>query len=513
MDNTEPLVFSFDFGTQSVRAMLVDKHGKIVALERQKYHPAYYSSQIGYAEQSFDNYYKYACIASNKLKEANKKLFDNIICVTITTIRDTFTCTDENGKPLRDFILWLDQRREENHEKMPIGKQILFRMVGMEYALEKQSEICRPAWIKQNEPELWAKTKKFSNISAILNARLTGNYVDCNASCIGHVPFNYKKRTWMKKNELTFKLFGLEEDKFVKIVEPTSTIGTITKKASQETGLREGLPLIASGSDKGCETIGSGVMNDYSAALSMGTSATIQFATKKYVEPATFLPAYPSPNPEFYNPELQVMRAGWMFHWFIENFGFEDNLIAQKEGVSPEHIINRQLDKVPLGSGGLILLPYWNAPLKQPEARGSILGFMPDHTKYYIYRAIIEGVVFTLYQGFKTLEKNSKHHTKYLVISGGSSVSETICQIVADIFNLPIKRSRESEACGLGSSMCGFVGMGVYKSFDEAAENMIGYCKTYEPIKENHQQYEKIYQTRFKKIYPSIRGVYKNYIK
>ncbi|MCB9499066.1 MAG: hypothetical protein H6689_00785 [Erysipelotrichaceae bacterium] len=61
--------------------------------------------------------------------------------------------------------------------------------------------------------------------------------------------------------------------------------------------------------------------------------------------------------------------------------------------------------------------------------------------------------------------------------------------------------------------MCGFVGMGIYKSFNEAARNMVGYAKTYEPIKENHQEYEKIYQTKFKKIYPSIRGVYKNYIK
>lgn len=288
---------------------------------------------------------------------------------------------------------------------MPLSKQILFRLVGMEYALEKQREICRPAWIKENEPAIWDKTKKFCNISAILNAKLTGNFVDCNASCIGHVPFNYKTRSWMKKNELTFPLFELEADKFIKIVSPTSEIGKITAKASKDTGLKEGLPLIASGSDKGCETIGSGVMNDYSAALSMGTSATIQFSTKKYIEPAKFLPAYPSPNPDFYNPELQVMRAGWMFSWFIKNFGYEDKLIAEMEGVSPEHIINRQLDKVPLGSGGLLLLPYWNAPLKQPEARGTILGFMPDHNKYYIYRAIIEGVVFTLYQGFQTLEK------------------------------------------------------------------------------------------------------------
>src|SRR5574344_2322253 len=138
MPNTEPLVFSFDFGTQSVRAMLVDKEGKIISLVREKYNPPYYSKEIGYAEQSFDTYYKYACIAAKKLKEENKEIFDNIICVTITTIRDTFTCTDEKGKPLRDFILWLDQRKAEKHQRIPFVSQILFRLVGMEYAIERQ---------------------------------------------------------------------------------------------------------------------------------------------------------------------------------------------------------------------------------------------------------------------------------------------------------------------------------------------------------------------------------------
>ena len=141
MPNTEPLVFSFDFGTQSVRAMLVDKDGKIVSLVREKYNPPYYSKKIGYAEQSFDTYYKYACIAAKSLKEKNKKLFDQIICVTITTIRDTFTCSDEKGKPIRDFILWLDQRRATHHEKMPLYKRILFKAVSMDYEIGRAS--CR----------------------------------------------------------------------------------------------------------------------------------------------------------------------------------------------------------------------------------------------------------------------------------------------------------------------------------------------------------------------------------
>lgn len=512
MESKEPLVLTFDFGTQSVRAMLVDKKGKILSIVKTKYQPPYYSKKLGYAEQSFDLYWESACSTCQALKKQANDLWDQIICVTVTTFRDTFTCTDENGKPIRDFMLWLDQRKAKADEKMPILQRILFNLVGMGYALVCQREVCRPFWIKENEPEIWEKTKKFGSISAILNAKMTGVYKDSKASVIGHVPFDNKNKRWMTPKDLTYPVFGLEPDKYTDLIDPCEIVGYITKETAEKTGIKEGLPLIASGSDKGCETMGSGVMNDYSAALSFGTSATIQFSTEKYVEPSAFLPAYASPNSKLYNPELQVLRGCWMISWFINNFGYDDKLKAEKEGTSPEHELNKHLNEVPLGSGGLILLPYWNAPLKLPEARGTIVGFMPDHNKYYIYRAIIEGIGMTLYQGFLELEKKSKHQTKYLVISGGGSNSESICQIMADIFGLPVKRTVESEACGIGSSMCGFIGMGVYKDFDEAGSNMVSYVKTYEPIQENHNQYLVIYNKKFSKVYPNVKKIYKSYL-
>lgn len=507
------LIITYDFGTQSARCMIVDQKGNILAIDKEKYKEPYYSLKMGYCEQSFDVYWEYACKASQALKENNKELFDKAIGVTVTTFRDTYTCTDENGKPIRDFILWLDSRKAKCEKPMPFKQKLIFGLVGMNYPLQCQRQMCRQTWIKENEPEIWEKTKKFGSISAVINAKLTGNYSDSTASTIGHIPFDYINKCWMGPKGLTFPIYNLETDKLTNLVNPLDIVGYITEEASKETGLKKGLPLIATGSDKGCETLGSGVMNDYSGSLSFGTSVTIQYSLDKYVEPSAFLPAYPAVNPKLFNPEIQIYRGCWMISWFIQNFARREQIEAEEKGVATEVILNEYIKEVPLGCNGLILLPHWNPPLKLPEARGTIMGFIPDHNKYYLYRAIIEGMGYTLYDAYLQLEKRTKHHTKYFVISGGGSNSDEICQIVCDILGIELKRTKETEASGIGSSICGFVGLNVYKNFEEAVKNMVSYNKTFTPDKENHEKYLQIFNKVYKRIYPQIRPVYKNYLK
>ena len=290
----DKIIIVFDFGTQSTRCMLINSKGEILAQEKEKYEPAYYTTKLGYAEQSFDNYYGYACKASLKVKEKNKELWDKAIAVTSTTFRDTFTTTDKDGKPTRDFILWLDTRRADAKKPLPFLQRTLFKLVGMEYNIKSQRGLCRQTWIEENEEELWNKSEKFASIQAIINARMTGNFVESEASCIGHVPHDYKKGGWMKKNELTYPIFGLNPEKLVPLKETLSTIGYITKECSLETGIKEGLPLIATAADKACELVGAGIKDDEAVELAFGTSVSIEYLCNKYIEPAPFFPAYPS---------------------------------------------------------------------------------------------------------------------------------------------------------------------------------------------------------------------------
>ena len=150
-----PLVLTFDIGTQSARAMLVNPSGDIVLKAQKKFSPPYYSKQPNWAEQRPDFYWESICEVSRALKQGAGELWNDIIAVTSTTIRDSSICVDQNGAPLRDMILWLD-KRESNHP-LPPAKETLFKAIGLKEAIDLQKNCAACNWIMENEPEIWEK--------------------------------------------------------------------------------------------------------------------------------------------------------------------------------------------------------------------------------------------------------------------------------------------------------------------------------------------------------------------
>jgi sugar (pentulose or hexulose) kinase len=505
----EPLVLAFDIGTQSTRAILFDKKGNLIGKNKIEFTP-YYSLKPGWAEQNPDLYFEKMCEASNALKARFPEEWERIVAVSVTTIRDTSVCIDKQGKPVRDVILWLDQRMADIKFQISKGKKFLFSLVGMKEAAEIQAGQGKCNWIRLNEPDNWAKTDKYIMLSGYINLRLTGKLVDSVASQIGHIPFDYKNKRWMSPKDIKADLFPVEEEKRYELVQPGESMGEISPEASELTGIPAGIPVIASGSDKGCETLGTGCIGDGIAALSFGTTATIQMTSKKYVEPQTFMPAYPAVLPDAYNDEMQIYRGFWMITWFKEQFANKEVEQAKKMKCSPEQLLDERLKEIPPGSEGLILQPYWSPTLKSPEARGAVIGFSDNHTRAHLYRAIIEGIGYGLYGGMKEMERRLKYKIKMVTVSGGGSSSDAVCQITADMFGLPVKRVQTYETSGLGAAMAAFVGIKAYNSFEEAIENMVHYSVTFEPDMANHKIYADIFKNVYSKIYKQLKPMYKN---
>ena len=357
---------------------------------------------------------------------------------------------------------------------------------------------------------IWSKTYKYLQVAGYLNFKLTGKFTDSIASQIGHLPFNYKKFKWSSSGDINYKIFPIEKEKLPDIVKPGEIIGEITKKAGTETGLPANIPVIACGSDKGCETIGMGVINNEMASLSFGTTATVQTTTEKYFEPLKFMPPWPAPIPGHYNPEVEIFRGYWMITWFKREFGHEEIIKAKKKKVVPEEILNELLKQVPAGSMGLIVQPYWGPGLKEPSAKGSIIGFGAIHTKAHIYKAVIEGLAYALLEGMRKIEKSGGFKIKKVAVSGGASQSDEICQITSDIFNLPIVKGRTYETGGLGAAIITAVGIGEYNSFDKAIKKMVRYRKTFLPNAQNSKIYQKFYKDVYLKMYRSLKNLYKD---
>lgn len=507
----DPIILTFDLGTQSARAMLIDKKGNIRDIVQRRFTQPYVQRNVDWAEQDPKFYLDELAACSRDLIKRNSLLVNNILGVTLTTMRDTCVCIDHQGNALRDCIVWLDRRRCKKLDPLPVRIKMIYQSVGMLEAVNLQREISACNWIMNYEPEIWKNTWKFLFISGYLNYHLCGNCVDSVANMIGHIPFDSRTRTWMGKHNIKRYVFDIEKSKLSNLVEPGEILGKISASAATKFGIPEGLPLIATGSDKGCETIGLSCNNSDSIAISLGTAATVQCTLNRYVEPLPFIPAYPAVLKNHYNPEIQIYRGYWLVSWFKKEFANKECEEAKYKGISAEQLLNERLSEIEPGCNGLMFQPYFTPGLEMPNARGSIIGFNDSHTRIHIYRAIIEGINYALIDGLKTIEKRAKFKAKKIYIAGGGSQSDEICQITADMFGLPLYRIQTHEACGLGSAIVAFSALNIYESIDEACNQMVHIKDEFIPNEMNHKLYQKMFTTIFKNIFSKLSPLYKKY--
>lgn len=505
-----PVVLTIDVGTQSTRAALIDKKGNIIDLVKKGYNPAYYSSQNGFAEQDADFYFDHIKNCIKELTSKNEDKLNNIIGATITCFRDSSVQLDENYKPVRKCILWLDQRMAKAKEKIPLLHRFAFRLVGMKNTIDLNRKRTIAHWLKENEAESWSRTKKYVNISSYLTYCLTGNLVDSAASMIGHYPIYFKKRKWYKEGALKGRIFGVPNRMLCELKQPGEVLGIIKPDLADALGLPHNIKLIASGSDKACETVGLGALDREVGAISYGTASTIEVTNSKYHEPEPFLPAYPAAINGLYNMEVQVYRGYWMLTWFTKQFASELVDEAKIQKMAVEELLNSRLAEIAPGSDGLVLQPYWGPSLSRPLSKGSIVGFSDIHTREHFYRAIIEGICYALREGLESIEKSQRKKIKSLKISGGGSQSEVICQITADIFGLPVSRVQTYETTSLGAAIATFVALKEFDSVNSAIKNMVRETTTFIPNEVAHQQYEYLYKKVYLKLFPQLKNIYKD---
>ena len=340
---SKPLVLTLDFGTQSVRAALFDKEGNTVAIEKKVYEPAYFSPKKGYGEQHADFYWDCLVEVLKRLTKNYPQYLKDIKGATVTTFRDSAVALDKDRKPLRPCILWLDQRLAEAKEKVPKLYMALFTIIGMRDTVILNRRRTMAHWIKENEPEIWAKTDKYVSISTYLNYKLTGNLTDTIAGYVGHYPSNHRKRKWYGEKSLKGCMFGIPKKMCCDLVEPGAEIGVMSDDIADLVGLPHGIMFYGTGPDKGCETLGVGALDKDIGSVSYGTACTIEVSNKKYHEPEPFLPAYAAAVPDWYNMEVQIYRGYWMLKWFSREFGRELIDEAKLQEMAVEEILNKEV--------------------------------------------------------------------------------------------------------------------------------------------------------------------------
>ena len=502
-------VLAIDCGTQSLRALVVDPHGEIVAKVRVPYEP-YVSPQPGWAERDPEVWWR-------ALGEATRRVLADpavrpaaLAGVALTTQRASIVLVDAAGDPVRPAIVWLDQRRTAGLPPVGGATGLAFRVLGVRETVASFQADAEVNWIRRHEPEVWARTAGYLFVSGFLTRRLVGRSVDSVGCQVGYVPFDYKRLAWSAPGDWKWTVAPIDPAMLPELIPPGGRLGEISAAAAEATGIPAGLPLIAAAADKACEVLGAGALDPTVGALSYGTTATLNTTQRRYVEAIPLVPPYPAALPGAYSLELNVMRGFWMVEWFKREFGDREVARAAGAGVEPEVLFDDLVRAVPPGSMGLTLQPYWSPGVRipGPEAKGAIIGWGDVHTRAHLYRAILEGLAYALREGAERTEKRTKVRIRELRVSGGGSQSPAAVQLTADVFGLPTGRPHTYETAGLGAAIDAAVGLGIHPTFEAAVAAMTRLVEVRDPDPATHALYDELYRDVYRRMYPALKPIY-----
>ncbi|MEO5940909.1 MAG: FGGY-family carbohydrate kinase [Candidatus Limnocylindrales bacterium] len=502
-------ILAIDVGTQSVRALVFDPRGMLVAHSRIPIEP-YVSPQPGWAEQDAELYWRSIGLACAALWAAGGARRDAIAGVALTTQRATIVVTDEIGAPIRPAIVWLDQRRAEGVPPLGGLNGLAFRALGVRRTVAAFQVDCEANWLQANEPAVWSRIRHYLLLSGYLTHRLTGRFVDSLASQVGYIPFDYRRLAWAKPGNWRWDVAAIDPAWLPELVEPGGRLGQLTAAAGAMVGLPAGTPVIAAAADKACEVLGSGALEPHIGSLSYGTTATINTTQRRYIEATPLVPPYPAAVSGAWSLEVQVYRGYWLVDWFKRQFGGAEVAQAEALGIAAEALFDDLVRTTEPGSMGLLLQPTWTPGVRVPgpEAKGAMIGFGDVHTRAHIYRAILEGLAYALREGGERAAGRAKVPLRELRVSGGGAQSPAAVQLTADIFGLPTGRPHTHETSGLGAAIDAAVGLGLHPSIEAAVGEMTRVVETLEPDPDRHRLYDQLYRRVYRRMYARLKPLY-----
>lgn len=505
------LLLAMDVGTQSVRALVFDRHGEMQARAQVAVEP-YFSPQPAWAEQDPELYWRAMGQACRQLWQQSGVDPGAIAGLGLTTQRATVVPVDDQGRALRNAVVWLDQRRAEGLEPMGGLWDLAFRLARVADTVAAFRAQAPDNWLALHQPQLWARTHKCLLLSGYLVHRLSGRWVDAIGAQVGYIPFDYRRQRWSGRRDWKWKAVATRRHQLPDLVPCGQSLGSLTAVAASHLGLPTALPLIAAGADKACEVLGAGCVTPDQACLSFGTTATVNTSRDRYLEVTRHVPPYPAAVPGLYNNEVQIYRGFWLVSWFKREFGQREAELAAVRGVQPEALLDELIADIPPGCHGLTLQPTWSPGVRVPgpEAKGAMIGFGDVHTRAHVYRALLEGLAYGLREGTERIQRRGRTPIQSLRVAGGGSRSDVAMQITADVFGMPAERPHTFEASGLGVAINVAVALGFYVNHGEAVAHMTRPGKIFQPRADVHRFYDRLYRRVYRRMYRQLKPLYQD---
>ncbi len=390
---------------------------------------------------------------------------DDITAIGLTGQMHGAVVLDRAGEVLRPAILWNDQRTAAECDVVREAVGGVERLVAIT-GNDALTGFTAPklVWIRDHEPDVWARIAHVLLPKDYVRLRLTGEYALDKADGAGTILFDLAARDWSAE-----VLGALEIDPawLPPTFEGPVVTGSITKDAAEATGLRVGTPVVAGGGDQAANGVGVGAVAPGVIALSLGTSGVIFAATDRPLfEPRGRVHAFCHAVPDRWHMMSVMLSAAGSLRWFRD---------ALAPGVAFSELAASAAE-VPVGSDGLIFLPYLTgerSPHPDPLARGAFVGLTVAHDRRHMTRAVLEGVAFGLRDGLDLMTRAGVPAPSQIRASGGGTASPLWRQILADVLGAEIATVDTTEGAAYGAGLLAAVGAGWFASVDAACEALV----------------------------------------
>lgn len=477
MTDGKKYLIGIDIGTTSLKAAIFGTDGVTVSAATVDYT---LDARGNMTEFDAD---EYISIVRRGLTEAAEKAFPGespselcgkIAGISVDTQGETLIVTDEQCKPLRPAIVWLDNRATAEAEELEhrFGRQTVYEITGQP-EITATWPACKLLWIKRNEPEIWARTKRVFLLEDWILRALTGEFVTEPTVQSSTIYFDISRKCWW---DGMLGYIGVTAEMLPRVVPSGTPVGRacaqwLSGGGAAGEGCSDGIPVMSGALDQIAGAIGAGVVGNGIVSEMTGTTMTV-FAPCGGIpeyDPKSIVPCHLS-----YDGSYALLSwtptAGIALKWF-KNKLCEGYSFAGLDSLA---------EKLPYGSDGLVFLPYLcgsTMPKYDPEARGAFFGLTMEHTRGHMVRAILESVACMLRGNLEYLGVRCSE----IRTMGGGALSPLWCRIKADITGMKLVTLKNTETACLGAAILAGVGVGIYASVEAACAELVVPDKVYEP--------------------------------
>ncbi len=488
------LYVGIDLGTSAVKLLLMNEKGEIQKTVSKEY-PLFFPHP-GWSEQHPEDWYEQSMAGLQELLADCDRT--QVAGISFGGQMHGLVILDKEDQVIRPAILWNDGRTSEECDYLNnvIGKDKLSAYTAnISFTGFTAPKIL---WVKNKEPENFARISKIMLPKDYLAYRLTGVHCTDVSDASGMLIFDVKNRCWSKE---MCEICGVKEEQLAKVYESYEAVGTLLPEIAAQLGVSADVKVAAGAGDNAAAAVGTGTVGDGMCNISLGTSGTVFISSRNFgVDKFNALHSFAHADGHYHLMGCMLSAASCNKWWMDDIIGTKEYGEEQKEITA-------------LGENRVFFLPYLmgeRSPHNNPNARGTFIGMTMDTSRADMTQAVLEGVAFALRDSFEVAKELgiTIERTK---ICGGGAKSPLWKKIIANVLNIKVDVLESEEGPSMGGAMLAAVACGEYGSVEEIADKLVKVVDTVEPEPELAEKYEKRYQ-QFRKIYPACRELFNEII-